>query len=86
MRDHFLGAGIGVRPSDDVRSMLAQVQATLPESLRLSPDFRPARKLFRWMVKTLTSSDRAAARALLGAMPAELSTDSSSHTTSSGRG
>ncbi|HWK50279.1 MAG TPA: fused MFS/spermidine synthase, partial [Steroidobacter sp.] len=41
-RDRFIEAGRNVRPTSDVRGMLAQVREPLLEVLHISPEFRPA--------------------------------------------
>jgi spermidine synthase len=64
-RDHYLLAGMTVRPSADVRQMLAQVQAPLLESLRISPDFGPAYEPLLRMALIMASSDPAQAVGLL---------------------
>jgi spermidine synthase len=64
-RNRFLEAGRDVKPSADVRQMLAQVQGPLLEVLHISPDFRPAYDPLLRMAGALGRSDPAAARALL---------------------
>lgn len=64
-RDRFLAAGRDVRPSADVRRMLAQVQQPLLAALKLSPDFRPAYEPLVAMAVALAPQDPAAARGLL---------------------
>ncbi|HVZ73355.1 MAG TPA: MnmC family methyltransferase [Polyangia bacterium] len=64
-RDRFLRSGRDVRPSGDVRAMLAQVQAPLLAVLRKSPDFRPAYDPLIAMAGALAPIDPAAARVLL---------------------
>lgn len=63
-RERFLRAGRDVRPSNDVRRMLAQVQAPLLEVLRISPDFQPAREPLLAMARALAATDPQAAAAL----------------------
>ena len=41
-RNQFIESGRDVRPTGDVRQMLAQVREPLLSVLRTSPDFRPA--------------------------------------------
>lgn len=67
-RNRYLTAGMAVRPTSDVRAMLAQVQAPLLEVLRLSPDFRPAYDPLLRMALALGREDPVAARALLTAL------------------
>ena len=64
-RNRFIEAGRSVRPSADVRTMLAQVREPLLSMLRISPDFRPAYDPLLRMAAALGRSDAAAARALL---------------------
>jgi spermidine synthase len=64
-RDRFIAAGRDVRPSADVRRMLAQVREPLLSVLRVSPDFRPAYDPLLRMAIALGSVDATAARALL---------------------
>jgi spermidine synthase len=64
-RDAFLRAGRDVRPTTDVRQMLAQVQQPLLDVLRTSPDFAPAYDPLLRMAGALAGSDREAARRLL---------------------
>jgi spermidine synthase len=67
-RDGFLQAGRGIRPSGDVRAMLAQVREPLLGVLRTSPDFRPAYDPLLRLAVALHRSDAAAARELLAAL------------------
>ena len=67
-RDQFIAAGRSVRPSADVRAMLAQVQAPLLGVLRTSPDFRPAYDPLLRMAQALARQDPADARSLLQAL------------------
>jgi spermidine synthase len=64
-RDVFLAAGLGVRPSGDVRQMLSQVREPLLAALRTSADFRPAYDPLLRMADALAGVDAAAGRALL---------------------
>lgn len=64
-RLRFLSAGLNVRPSNDVRWMLAQLREPLLQVLRLSPDFRPAFEPLLRMALALAAQDAAAGRALL---------------------
>jgi spermidine synthase len=64
-RTDYLDAGRRVRPSADVREMLAQVREPLLAVLRVSPDFRPAYDPLLHMAQALAARDAAAARALL---------------------
>lgn len=63
-RDRFLLAGREVRPTRDVRHMLAQVREPLLDVLRLSPDFTPAAEPLRQMAAALAPLDADGARAL----------------------
>ena len=64
-RDRYLAMGQHVRPSSDVRRMLAQVRAPLLSVLQISPDFRPAYDPLLRMAAGLAEVDITAARALL---------------------
>jgi spermidine synthase len=64
-RNQFIAAGQNVRPSSDVREMLAQVREPLLRVLHTSPDFRPAYDPLLRMAAALSRIDRDAARALL---------------------
>jgi spermidine synthase len=64
-RTRFIEAGQRVRPSADVREMLAQVREPLLTVLHTSPDFRPAYDPLLRMAAALARSDPPAARALL---------------------
>lgn len=64
-RNRFIEAGRDVRPTSDVRDMLAQVREPLMEVLHLSPDFRPAYDPLVRMAAALAGMDGAAARSLL---------------------
>ena len=58
-----------MRPSTDVRAMLAQVKAPLLAVLRTSPDFRPAYDPLLRMAQALArQQDPAGARSLLQAL------------------
>ena len=63
-RNRFIEAGSKVRPSADVRDMLAQVREPLLAVLRLSPDFRPAYEPLLKMANALGHIDEAAAMVL----------------------
>jgi spermidine synthase len=65
-RNQFIAAGHNVRPSPDVREMLAQVREPLLDVLHTSPDFRPAYDPLLRMAAALSRMDRDAARSLLG--------------------
>jgi spermidine synthase len=67
-RNRFIEVGRDVRPSGEVRAMLAQVGAPLLEVLRISPDFRPAYDPLLSMAATLADTDQASARDLLAAL------------------
>jgi spermidine synthase len=64
-RNQFIAAGRDVRPSSDVREMLAQVRQPLLGVLHTSPDFRPAYDPLLRMAAALSRVDREAARSLL---------------------
>jgi spermidine synthase len=64
-RNRFIEVGREVRPTGDVRAMLAQVEAPLLGILHTSPDFRPAYDPLWRMGMALAASDLPAARALL---------------------
>lgn len=64
-RKRFIEVGQRVRPSGDVRDMLAQVREPLLSVLRLSPDFRPAYEPLVGMAAALARVDVAEARQLL---------------------
>ncbi len=64
-RQRFLLAGRDVRPSNDARRMLQQVQGPLLDVLRISPDFQPAYDPLVAMAQGLARSDPNAAAALL---------------------
>jgi spermidine synthase len=64
-RDRYLRLGRDVRPTLDVRDMLAQVRDPLLAVLRVSPDFRPAYDPLLRMAYGISSTDFSAARALL---------------------
>ncbi|MEO6747642.1 MAG: fused MFS/spermidine synthase [Caldimonas sp.] len=69
-RDRFLEAGQHVRPTADVRRMLAQVREPLLAVLRISPDFRPAAEPLQRMAHALDRSDPEAALSLRSALMA----------------
>lgn len=64
-RNRFIEAGRDVRPTSDVRHMLAQVQEPLLSVLKISPDFRPAYDPLLEMAIALRRVDAGAARELL---------------------
>jgi spermidine synthase len=64
-RDLFIEAGRAVRPTSDVRRMLAQVREPLLAVLETSPDFRPAYDPLLRMAVDVGRDDAAAARVLL---------------------
>jgi spermidine synthase len=64
-RTRYLELGRDVRPSADVRRMLAQVREPLLSVLRISPDFRPAYEPLLRMSAALGRIDAPAARMLL---------------------
>jgi spermidine synthase len=64
-RNRFIEIGRDVRPSADVRDMLAQVREPLLSVLRISPDFRPAYDPLLMMASSLLNKNAAEARALL---------------------
>jgi spermidine synthase len=64
-RDRYLELGRDVRPTFDVREMLAQVREPLLSVLHISPDFRPAYDPLLRMAYGLAPSDSSAARELL---------------------
>lgn len=63
-RQRFLLAGRDVRPSNDARRMLQQVQGPLLDVLRTSPDFQPAYDPLVALAQGLARSDPNAAAAL----------------------
>jgi spermidine synthase len=63
-RDRYIASGRNVRPTRDVRGMLAQVREPLLSVLRISSDFRPAYDPLLRMAHGISASDAAAARAL----------------------
>ena len=69
-RNRFVDAGRGIRPSSDVRRMLAQVRDPLLDVLRTSPDFRPAYDPLYRMATALARTDAADGRALLAELAA----------------
>jgi spermidine synthase len=64
-RDRFIESGREVRPSPDVKEMLARVQVPLLAVLRISPEFRPAYDPLLSMAKALVRVDVPQARTLL---------------------
>ena len=64
-RNRFIELGRDVRPTSDVRRMLAQVREPLLSVLRISPEFRPAYDPLLRMATVLGRIDAVAARALL---------------------
>lgn len=64
-RNRFIEAGRDIRPTADVRGMLAQVREPLLAVLRISPDFRPAYDPLLRMAGALARVDVPAARELL---------------------
>lgn len=64
-RERFIEAGRNVRPSADVREMLAQVRDPLLSVLQVSPDFEPAYDPLVRMASALGRVDPNAARSLL---------------------
>jgi spermidine synthase len=70
-RDRYLELGRDVRPTYDVREMLAQVREPLLSVLHISPDFRPAYDPLLRMAHGIAPSDAAAARELLAQLERE---------------
>jgi spermidine synthase len=70
-RNRYLELGRDVRPSYDVREMLAQVREPLLSVLHISPDFRPAYDPLLRMAHGIAPSDAAAARELLAQLERE---------------
>jgi spermidine synthase len=64
-RNRFIEIGRDVRPTTDVRAMVAQVREPLLSVLRISPDFRPAYDPLVRMARALGAVDAPAARSLL---------------------
>jgi len=64
-RDRYLELGRHVRPTADVREMLAQVRDPLLSVLHISPDFRPAYDPLLRMAYGLVPGDSGAAKELL---------------------
>jgi spermidine synthase len=64
-RDRYLELGRDVRPTMDVREMLAQVREPLLSVLHISPDFRPAYDPLLRMAFGIAPQDSSTARALL---------------------
>ena len=69
-RNRFVQAGRAIKPSADVRVVLAQVREPLMSVLCLSPDFRPAYDPLLQMAAALALTDGTAASALLGELSA----------------
>jgi spermidine synthase len=63
-RDRFIEVGRDVKPTNDVRSMLAQVQDPLLSVLRISADFKPAYEPLARMATALAPIDADASHAL----------------------
>jgi spermidine synthase len=70
-RNRYLEVGRDVRPTSEVREMLAQVRAPLLSVLHISPDFRPAYDPLLRMAYGLAPSDSSAARKLLAQLARE---------------
>ena len=64
-RDRFIATGRGVRATNDVHAMLAQVREPLLAVLQISPEFRPAYDPLLRMATALGRTDPPAASALL---------------------
>lgn len=64
-RNRFIAAGVGVRPSSDVKEMLSQVRDPLLSILKISPDFRPAYDPLMRMAHALAPIDGAESQLLL---------------------
>lgn len=64
-RDRFIAAGQQVRPTTDLRQMLAQVREPLLAVLAISPDFRPAYDPLLLMATRLADQDAGEASRLL---------------------
>ena len=64
-RDRFIEIGLNIRPSTEVRHMLAQVYQPLVALLRISADFRPAYDPLLRMALALAPQDERAARTIL---------------------
>jgi spermidine synthase len=69
-RNQFIESGRHVRPTGELRSLLAQVQEPLLAVLSTSPDFRPAYDPLLRMAGALAAQDPAAAQTLLQALAA----------------
>ena len=70
-RDRYIELGRNVRPTSEVREMLAQVRDPLLSVLHISPDFRPAYDPLLRMAYGLAPSDSGAARELLARLVRE---------------
>jgi spermidine synthase len=64
-RNRFIEVGRNIRPTNDVRAMLAQVREPLLSVLRLSPEFQPAYDPLLKMAAALERIDVVAAQQLL---------------------
>jgi spermidine synthase len=64
-RTRYIGIGRDLRPSGDVRQMLAQLQQPLLSVLDISPDFQPAYEPLLQMAAALARLDAASAKSLL---------------------
>lgn len=64
-RGRFLAIGAAIRPTQDPRLLLAQVQDPLLELLRISPDFTPAYRPLAALATELRDREPVAARSLL---------------------
>jgi len=69
-RDLYLEIGSRVRPTGDLRAMLAQVQEPLLQVLAVSPDYRPAHDPLLRMANALAVQEPAAGRELLARLHA----------------
>jgi spermidine synthase len=64
-RKQFLATGVSVKQSNDVKTMLAQIQQPLMKIVKTSADFRPAYDPLLNMSKVLATADPKAAQNLL---------------------
>lgn len=64
-RDVFLSAGVGIRPTGDIRALLREVREPLLRAARISPDFLPAFEPLMEMARVLAREDPDAAIELL---------------------
>ncbi len=69
-RNHFIAAGIGIRPTSDPQAMLAQVRAPLLAIVRESADFAPAYDPLLSVAMALAAQHPDEARALLADLAA----------------